>query len=915
MADRGRGRFTRPIAWLAMLIALGIAACSAPATETGPDPSGTVEVSYAGAVEWLATLDPAEAGQQVQDWARLGLAAALRMNADQLLDEFYDGSVLRDSALDGLAEQPVGPGRALFDDGALHLLVPEDDPGPERTIGELLDQRRADAGADPALVQVHTYRIDAPDRTVVLTGQPAEPVAQARAGNGWVQRRIDTPAALAEFLSRTDHLTRLETRGSEIWAQGWDWPDLSPVITPADVAVLQRGYLQPSGPPGFSLDPGPPVTAADLQAALPGLSPALIEALRSGNYAGSEFASAEQLRDAVADALFFGRPPAPGLPADRTQLWGVDQQLNGTVPYSQARYEGGLAGTEVGMTLFYTDYVAKGWTSGVGTGVPAGRVPGFVPDDLARTPPSLCPEPGGPDFQTGRLWFGQNDAAFGYGADGVSIGRQATRLFLKADAGDGAEVEPGYQFGRGLRWWDRNYRAVADYEPQYRRLDELMRWSGALEWLTLANRELPSAGAAVDPGLTFASWYAGHPELRERAPLTFVRPPSATQEAVLTVPSRAFTDCAPKEISGGVSLADAGVRFGELPGPVALPGGLSRAAPLDRTRTSVDPAGVGEITRADSGISYQLRRGPGTAEVETSGPPSQAVRIGDGRLVTDGGRAQSLQFRTDGRTIDNHQEIGNLMAGRTTASPTETGVQITVVSAHVAIFKAFLKRLLGDPTRGPTTMPEFRSWDGDVYSLDGLSVHSGPPSHAFIETLAAEGRGPGGETLRVAAGAKKTLSDKDTTSLRPTGEPVSSTPEALLGSVPAGTPIYTDSPTSLPGAVSVTVPIVLVGTRQVRENAAGPGVGQPGGGFPGAPGGPGGNPLPTEPPGSGSPGGGGGGVGGGPWWFYGFGTGPGTGPGGPVLVSVCSTTDSSTSADPSAPSTTDPSAQPAECPR
>ncbi|MFN2494803.1 MAG: hypothetical protein ABR608_02675, partial [Pseudonocardiaceae bacterium] len=658
-----------------MLVALGVAACSAPATQNGPDPSGRVEVSYRGTEDWLATLDPAQAGQQVQDWARLGLATALRMNPDQLLDEFYDGSVLRDEVLDGLAEQPVGPGRALFDDGTLHLLVPEEDLAPERTIGELLDQRRADAGADPARVQVHTYRIDAPDRTVVLTGRPAESATQARLKNGWVQRRVDTPAALAEFLSRVDHLTRLETRGAEIWAQGWDWPDLSPVITPTDVAVLQRGY-QTSGPPGFSLDPGPPVTAADLQAALPGLSPALAGALSSGNYAGTGFASATQLREAVADALFFGRPPAPGLPADRTQLWGVAQQLNGKVPYSEAHYYGDLAGTEVGMTLFYTDYVAKDWTSGVGTGVPAGRVPGFVPDDRVRTPPSLCPPPRAPDFESGRLWFGQNDAAFRYGTDGVSIGRQATRLFFKADADGGAEVEPSYRFGRGLHWWDRNFRAVADYEPQYRRLEELMRYSGALEWLTLAKQSLPSAGAAVGPGLTFASWYARHPELREPAPPSFVRPPSATHEAVLTVPSRTFTDCAPKEIRGGVSLANARARLGELPPPVPLPGGLSRAVPLDSARTSVDPAGAGRITQAESGISRQLRRGPGSAEVDTSGPASPGVRIGDGQLITDGGRAQSLEFRSDGQVIDAYQQIGNLMAGRTTASLSGDGVQI-----------------------------------------------------------------------------------------------------------------------------------------------------------------------------------------------------------------------------------------------
>ncbi len=894
MADRTRRRFSRPSGWFVALVALGVAACSAPGPdpEPGPDPAGTVEVSYEGAVGWLATLDPAEAGQQVQDWARLGLAAALGMDADQLLDEFYDGAVLRDSAVVGLADLPVEPGRALFDGTTLHLLVPADDPSPERTIGLLLDQRRADAGSDPAQVQVHTYRIDGPARRIVLSGRPAEPTAQARAGNGWLERRVDDPASLADFLSRNDQLTRLETRGSGIWAEGWDWPDQAAMITPADVDVLLRGYQRTSASrPGFSLDPGPPPTAEDLRALLPDVSPALVGALSSGDYAGSGFDSAEQLRTAVSEALFDGLPPAPGLTADRTQLWGIYQQLSGEVPYGQARYEGGLAGTEVGMSLFYTDLVAKDWTAGVGSGVPAGRVPGFVPDDRARTPPSLCPDPD-VTGESGRLWFGQNDAAFAYGTDGVSIGRQATRLFFRADGGNGVEVEPGYQFGRGLRWWDRNYRAVADYEPQYQRLEQLMRWSGALEWLSLSDRSFRLAGAPTTPSLTFESWYAGRQDLRERAPLRLVRPPSATEESVLTIPSGAYTDCGIRQISGGVSLADASVRLGELPERTPLPGNLSRAVPLDPAATRVDAAGNGLIVRADTGITYELRRGPGTAEVDTTGPPSVATRIGDHRLVADQGRSLSMQFRSDGRTIDAYQQLGELSAGRTTVELTDSGVTVTVLDAFVARFASFLDRFRTDPPRGPSTTPGFRYEYGDgsgtVVALDGTWVRTGPPSPGtFAETLAAEARGPGGEPLRAATGAPRSLNAQDTAALETVGDPVMITRGELLDSVPAGTPVYTDAPSLVPGAIPLTTPIVMREARPRGENG--------GGGIPGTPRGDGPETGATD---------GNGPVGGGPWQLLGFGTGTGP-PDGTyplvVLVSDCSTEE--------------PPVRPQECPQ
>jgi hypothetical protein len=52
--------------------------------------------------------------------------------------------------------------------------------------------------------------------------------------------------------------------------------------------------------------------------------------------------------------------------------------LAGRPAYSQARYDGRLEGTKVGMTLFYNDHMAKDWVSGVGTGVPTTAVGGFI---------------------------------------------------------------------------------------------------------------------------------------------------------------------------------------------------------------------------------------------------------------------------------------------------------------------------------------------------------------------------------------------------------------------------------------------------------------------------------------------------------------------------------------------------------
>jgi len=218
-----------------------------------------------------------------------------------------------------------------------------------------------------------------------------------------------------------------------------------------------------------------------------------------------------------------------------------------------------------------------------------------------------------------------------------------------------------------------------------------------------------------------------------------------------------------------------------------------------------------------------------------------------------------------------------------------------MVSAQVARFKAFLGQLLADPARAPTAMPGFRYQYGDssgiVYGLDGLWIRTGQRSETFVETLAAEVLGPGGESAQVATGAPRTLSPADMAAREAAGEPVSSTRGTVLDSVPEGTPVYTDSPGLLTGGVPVTAPVVVISTRPKQQNTAGDGAG-PGGGTPGSPGVPKDNlPPATSPPGAGSAGGDP--LGGGPWWLIGFGTGGGTGSGDLVLVGDCSPDDSS----------------------
>ncbi|MGH3932122.1 MAG: hypothetical protein ACRDTF_19345, partial [Pseudonocardiaceae bacterium] len=505
---------------------------------------------------------------------------------------------------------------------------------------------------------MHRYLVRPENQRIELSAEPAAATSAIRAAHGWHEARIDQPQGLADFLAGTTHLSRVETRGTEIWAAGWRWPDLpSNPVTVEDVSVLQRGYRQPDGKlPAFSLDPRPSSTLDDVRATIPDLAPDLAERIISENWAGSGYASADELAELVMRTLSQNNPPADelparGLPADRTRLWALWNLLTGGPVYSQARYYGELAGTEVGMTLFYTDFVTKDWKTGGGTGRPTDAVPGFIPDSQADTPLSLCPRQDAPRIESGRLWFGQADTSFNFEPNGVGIGAQATRLFARSDGPDGTEVEPSYRFGRGLGWWDQHFQVIADYEPQYHRLEQLMRWSGALEWLTTSGvgllPQLPDS--AIRSDLRFADWYAAHDQLRERGPLTFVTPPSAQhQEAVLPTPSAVTEDCPGfLSVGGGVTLADGLARSRGLPsGTDALPPGVRRAGPIDPATTAIDPTtGSGRIDRitpdamgqVTERVTQNLRRAPDVTSIEAVGDPRASIPFADARLKGETG--------------------------------------------------------------------------------------------------------------------------------------------------------------------------------------------------------------------------------------------------------------------------------------
>jgi hypothetical protein len=720
----GRGRWRWPVivavcAAAAVLLSLLV---STPPASVHKKP---LVVSYAGAASWLRGLEPADAQEQLRDWARTALAAHLEMNTATLRDALYDTVPVRDLAFADRARQPMGPGRALYDGvRVLHVLVPRDDPHKDRTIGLLIDQHLLDAGADPAQVQVHQYQMHPENLTIELTSEEPAPTSDVRSAHGYLTMRVDQMTGLTDFLSQTSHLSWLEVRGSETWAGGWRWPDVpSAPLDLEDVSAIQRGYRQPSSSseqsPGFSLDPKLPETEEDLVAVLSGTSEKLLDRLVTDNWAGSRFRSVADLVRAIEDALYKpGAPAEPELPTDRTQLWALLGLIKGHPIYSEARYEGGLAGTKVGMTLFYTDHIAKNWVAGIGTGVPSKAVPGFVADPDAMIPWSHCPGPKDALSESGRLWFGQSESGFAFDSSRVLLGAQATRLFARSDSDGGTEVEPSFGFGRGLRWWDQHYQAVADYEPQYQRLDQIMRWSGAIEWLVAKTpARLPQLeDSAIRSYLRFKDWYARNDQLRERSPIEFVSPPTARHEAVLHKPSNVYKECGHQLIQGGVSLGDLTHRMkgrtyhADLPGPARRGGLYAESSKLDPAtgkgaieQVSIDAKGevVDTVTRTLSTTSD----GHALVDVAATGrrvSPLGALKVW---LTERASRRYKVELAGEKGTIWQRVEFQGQGLGQLVA--TKKGATVTIhwhsglVDRVLQLLEAIQKRLGQRPAGGP----------------------------------------------------------------------------------------------------------------------------------------------------------------------------------------------------------------------
>ena len=145
--------------------------------------------------------------------------------------------------------------------------------------------------------------------------------------------------------------------------------------------------------------------------------------------------------------------------------------------FQSARYDGKKQGTVSGMILFYTDLIAKLWAINYNNSFPYGISPDFLPMPDLKISKIYWDEL--EKLRSTRLWFGVRDSA--YAADGncLYFSNIATRVYAASSDPlyPGKESAPNRQSGRFLGWWDRHYPMIADFEPYYYKLNQIMKWS------------------------------------------------------------------------------------------------------------------------------------------------------------------------------------------------------------------------------------------------------------------------------------------------------------------------------------------------------------------------------------------------------------------------------------------------------
>lgn len=349
--------------------------------------------------------------------------------------------------------------------------------------------------------------------------------------------------------------------------------------------------------------------------------------------------------------------------------------------FQHARYDGDLGGTEVGMVLFYTDLLAKLWALDYMSNAPR-TIAGFQSMTATKLSPIYKQQER--DLSSTRLWFGPQDKGFQFaGDDGTELAfsRVATRVYAAGSNpfNPGAESDPNPSSDRFLGWWNDHYEEVARYEPEYERLNAIMKWSVLTGWLDKADKgDLLDflSTESVTKDRWFPEWVRTQPQLKfaawERIKFFDRSNQISKTEALPILASEGFNTFSETDeshiLSGGVSLGGRSLFAKRAPvTKTSAVSNLARRSVVDYTNSA------GKLTTYD-GTTFQFARNAGATEVSIASRQNARLRgamaeVGEGNAVVGFGR--KFVNRPDGLSI--RSEIQGVAHGEVAISSNGNG--------------------------------------------------------------------------------------------------------------------------------------------------------------------------------------------------------------------------------------------------
>jgi len=588
----------------------------------------------------FAGLTALEKQQQLRDWLLFAVVSDAGLGPKEVREVLFELPPIRRGYLEPVASYDYGETRSrCIGNGQVIALVRKGTPEEEaEQLAHIADEQRKNLGEIPKSFVVFEYELR-PDETLgyVTRRSLIDGNALFTEKAGYRQRSITSSVDLAAFLTEVDDLTFVSLEGSGLTLGGRRLAQRSRGLRAEDIAALwksevfvrpirqaaeefkarwkRRTYstetekalleseyeqelkkLKASGGlvegSGFSLDPK--FDYEKLAALFRKMIP-FLAAMRTETGEDASIPTDEIQQTAAALAEHDEEPFLKILDKvsrSRNLSPAAVGRMLDVASFQAARYDGDLKGTEVGMVLFYTDLLAKLWALDYIDSAPRQEnVEDFVSMLKVYVSPIYLREM--EDLSGTRLWFGHQDKGFQVIDSGPCLlfARNATRIYAASSnpLKPGEEAEPNAESAAFLGWWNNHYEEVARFEPQYQRLNEIMKWSLLVSWLA-DHDKMERLGFLSDQEVDHANWF---PEWVEKQPdLQFQRwdrvgflnrdPRTSYKgvqtEAISILYSEGFAKAGGVTIlSGGVSLGSEEVFKARVPLKEEIPSLLRRS--------------------------------------------------------------------------------------------------------------------------------------------------------------------------------------------------------------------------------------------------------------------------------------------------------------------------------------------------